>query len=330
MRHNSESVFFIGSIMNTISRILLVKLICILTATLSISGQELQRGDLNFIIVSDLGAFGGAEQKKVAETLSATANKFPPTAILNTGDTFHFWGVQSIDDPGWKSNFEDIYTDPMLHNLWYAALGNHDYQGNTQALIDYTNRSRRWNMPDRYYTQWFKRGNTKIKLIVIDTTPFLRRARTQPEIYPDAAAQDTAAQMQWLAKELQAPEADWVIVAAHHPLMSNRPDGAHQREDVYSHLAPVLAQCPPDFYINGDVHCFEHFQPEGVKTNYVTCSSGAKAYPVENTTGQALYVNGSEGFCTMAAGNDSVTVTMIDKDGNILYSFTTNKETNKP
>ena len=35
---------------------------------------------------------------------------------------------------------------------WYGVLGNHEYRGNTQAMMDYSEISRRWNMPDRYYT----------------------------------------------------------------------------------------------------------------------------------------------------------------------------------
>lgn len=75
------------------------------------------RGDLNFLVVSDLGNFGGGDQKIVAETLGSFASRWSPTAIINLGDTFHYWGVESIDDPGWISNFESIYTNPSLHNL---------------------------------------------------------------------------------------------------------------------------------------------------------------------------------------------------------------------
>lgn len=32
---------------------------------------------------------------------------------------------------------------------WYPILGNHEYRGNTQAVIDYSKVSRRWVMNER-------------------------------------------------------------------------------------------------------------------------------------------------------------------------------------
>ncbi len=277
-----------------------------------------------FLVVSDLGAFGGADQKKVAAAIGDAAYELGPNAIINLGDTFHFWGVQSTDDPGWNSNFEDIYTSPSLHNLWYCALGNHDYQGNTQALIDYTNKSRRWNLPARYYTKKFKRGDTTVEFIFIDTTPLLRRALTQPEIYPDASLQDNDAQMAWLRQALADADADWVVVAAHHPVYSSRPDNALQRADVSSFLEGILADRRPDIYLAGDVHCFEHTQRPGDSTDYVTCTSGSQAYPVEPGS-NVVFADGSSGFMTMSFDKEQMTFTMLDSDGNILYEYSKTK-----
>ena len=284
---------------------------------------ELERADVNFIVVSDLGAFGGADQPRVAETLGEVAAEYHPTAILNLGDTFHFWGVQSVDDPGWQSNFESIYTNPWLHSLWYCALGNHDYQGNTQALVDYTARSRRWNMPARYYTQRFKGRGTSVDVIFLDSTPYLGRAHRNRDIYPDAAVQDTAAQKAFLAEALAKSDADWVIVAAHHPLYSSRPDSQGQRADIHRNFDPILATHRPDLYISGDVHCFEHFAfgSEGDPTDYVTCTSGSEAYPVLDPDSRALFTSGKSGFMTISASKDKLHVTMLDKNGNIIYQF---------
>lgn len=282
------------------------------------------RGDLNFLVVSDLGNFGGGNQPIVAETLGDFASKWSPTAILNLGDTFHYWGVESVDDPGWISNFESIYTKPTLHNLWYCVLGNHDYQGNTQALIDYTNKSRRWNMPSHYYSKIFKRGDTTVKVIFLDTTPFLRRAISQPDIYPDAGRQDTVAQLKWLRDELANSDADWTVLAAHHPLFSSRPDNAGQRADVSSHLGNIISEFNPDLYISGDVHCFEHFKGNGNNTDFVTCTSGSQAYDVVKSD-DALYALGHSGFMSISVDKALLTVEMYDKQGKLLYKFSKTK-----
>lgn len=289
-------------------------------AVLSASADYPARGKVNFLIVSDLGDYGGGEQIPLAETLGEFAADFRPNAILNMGDTFHWWGVQSVDDPGWNSNFEAIYTAPALHNLWYSALGNHDYQGNSQALIDYTNKSRRWNLPARYYKQSFKRGDTSVDVLFIDSTPYLRRARTQPDVYPDACLQDTAAQSRWLAAQLDSCTADWVIVAAHHPVYSSRRDAAFQRADIQAHIEPILAANRPDIYLNGDVHCFEHFRSADGVTDYVTCTSGSNAYPVELGP-DALFASGGSGFITFAIDHDTMTITMYDIKANPIYTY---------
>ncbi len=305
----------------------MIRTILIAILTLSISSQHLYaqaRGALNFLVVSDLGNYGGGDQRLVAETLGDFASRWSPNAILNLGDTFHYWGVQSVDDYGWISNFESIYSSPSLHNLWYCALGNHDYQGNTQALIDYTDISRRWNMPSHYYSKSFKRGDTSVKVIFLDTTPFLRRAVSQPDIYPDAIRQDTVAQIKWLREELSDKTHDWVVVAAHHPLFSSREDTSGQRFDVNTHLGMALSENRPDLYISGDVHCFEHFRREGDKTDYVTCSSGAQAYVVVPSQ-DAIFANGHPGFMSLSFDKSSLSVVMYDRDGKKLYEFSKTK-----
>lgn len=284
-----------------------------------------ERGDVNFVVVSDIGDYGGGDQRAVAATVADFTASFAPHAILNLGDTFHWAGVQSADDPGWRSNFEDIYTAPSMHNLWYSALGNHDYQGSTQAMIDYSSRSRRWNMPSHYYKQTFSRRGTTVDVIFIDSTPYLRRAQSQPDVYPDACRQDTAAQTAWLARMLAESTADWTIVAAHHPVYSSRPDGAGQRADIQAHIEPVLSASRPDIYLNGDVHCFEHFRSADGRTDYVTCTSGSHAYPVAAAP-EALFADGSSGFLSISADKNGIDVTMYDTDGNEIYHFRKEKQ----
>lgn len=318
LKNNNITVLFC---MTGFYRYLLLTVLCGLA--FASKAEDLPRGSVNFMVVSDLGAFGGADQKEVAASMGEIASSWHPTAILNLGDTFHFWGAQSVDDPGWNSNFEDIYTNPWLHTLWYCVLGNHDYQGNTQALVDYTAKSRRWNMPDRYYTKTFKGKDVEVEVIFIDSTPFLRRACSQPEIYPDACLQDTTAQLRWLDEKLAASTADWVIVAAHHPLFSSRNDAAGQRHDLQTYVAPIVFRHQPDIYLSGDVHCFEHFPAPGdVDTDLFTCTSGSEAYPVDSPDSNAMFTSGQSGFSTLAISKDEATVTMLDKTGKEIYRYT--------
>ena len=83
-------------------------------------------------------------------------NGADPKFVLATGDVHHFEGVRSVNDPLWMTNYELIYSHPELMIDWFPLLGNHEYRGNTQAVQDYSNISRRWTMPARYYTKTFE------------------------------------------------------------------------------------------------------------------------------------------------------------------------------
>jgi len=83
--------------------------------------------------------------------MGETAKALDAAFVISVGDNFYEDGVASIDDPKWKTSFEDVYTAPSLQIPWYVALGNHDYHGNTQAQLDYAQASKRWNMLGRWY-----------------------------------------------------------------------------------------------------------------------------------------------------------------------------------
>jgi tartrate-resistant acid phosphatase type 5 len=150
---------------------------------------------LNFFIVSDWGWNGFKEQQAVADQMAISAEKIEPGFIVSCGDNFQVQGVASVQDPLWISNFENIYKHPSLQVDWYPVLGNHDYKGNTQAQIDYSNISRRWRMPSHYYTFAKKiNDSVSVRLIFLDTSPLVNDYYTKPG-FPDIPKQDTAKQI---------------------------------------------------------------------------------------------------------------------------------------
>ena len=129
------------------------------------------------MVVSDLGRNGHYDQKPVAATMGRIAEQIGPDAILALGDTHHYGGVESVTDPLWMTNYELIYDHPELMVNWYPICGNHEYRGNTQAVIDYSGISRRWEMPARYYAKTFEDDGTTVKVIFLDTTPLIDKYR---------------------------------------------------------------------------------------------------------------------------------------------------------
>lgn len=157
----------------------------------------------NFYLVSDLGRNGYYEQKTIAELMGNLAEKIDIEFIVAAGDTHHFEGVASVDDPLWMTNYELVYSHPELMLEWFAVNGNHEYRGNTQAVLDYGKKSRRWIVPSRYYSKVVEAGeNEKALLVFIDTSPLIDKYREDTEKYPDAGRQDMEEQLQWIEKRL--------------------------------------------------------------------------------------------------------------------------------
>ena len=105
-------------------------------------------------MANDLGRNGYYDQKPIAELMGEMADESVPNVCLLPVMIHHFEGVRSVNDPLWVvCTYLLIYSHPELMIDWFPVLGNHEYRGNTQAVLDYTNVSRRWSMPDRYYTK---------------------------------------------------------------------------------------------------------------------------------------------------------------------------------
>ena len=91
---------------------------------------------------------------------------------------------------------------------WFPLLGNHEYRGNTQAVLDYSNISRRWTMPARYYTKVFEDKGMTIRVVWVDTAPMIDKYRNEKETYPDACQQDYKQQLAWIDSVLTAAKED--------------------------------------------------------------------------------------------------------------------------
>ena len=150
----------------------------------------------NFYMANDLGRNGYYDQKPIAELMGTMAEEAGPECVIAAGDIHHFDGVASVNDPLWMTNYELIYSHPELMIAWYPICGNHEYRGNTQAVIDYSCVSRRWEMPARYYTKAFSEEGTTVRIVWIDTTPLIDKYRQEFTKYPDACQQDFDTQLE--------------------------------------------------------------------------------------------------------------------------------------
>jgi tartrate-resistant acid phosphatase type 5 len=147
--------------------------------------------EIRMLILGDTGS-GSEDQWQVARASAGTcAEKGCDLAFL-LGDNFIQNGVTGVDDPQFQAKFETVYP----HNIpFFAVLGNHDLKGDWRAQIAYTNRSRRWTMPDVNYQ--FEAGPVFVQ--AINSTCTIRSLWT-------------------LFKSSRKP---WRILCCHKPLVTN-------------------------------------------------------------------------------------------------------------
>lgn len=278
---------------------------------------------INLFVANDLGRNGYYQQKPIAEMMGEMAEVIGPEAILALGDIHHFNGIQSIYDPLWMTNYESVYSHPELMIDWFPVCGNHEYRGNTQAVMDYSKLSRRWEMPAKYYSMTFKGKGTSLKIIFIDTTPLIEKYREAKNKYPDASSQDINSQLLWLENELANAQEDWVIVAGHHPIFADTPKDELERKDMQKLVNPILLKHKPDMYICGHIHNFQHIKRDGI--DYIVNSSGSlsreKVKPIDGT----MFTSGEAGFSVIGADKSSITLSMIDNNGNVINKITRKK-----
>lgn len=274
----------------------------------------------NFYVIGDWGRNGSAGQVATAKQMTRTASSIEPEFIISVGDNFYPNGVASTSDPLWKNSFEDVYKDEALQCDWYTCIGNHDIRGSVQAQIDYSEISRRWNLPDWYYSfeKTLEDDSTKALFVFIDTNPF-QYTGFSSKYYSKVQDQDTTAQKIWLKKVLASSDAKWKIVVGHHPMYTGgkRVKGT---EPIISSFRNLFEEYGVDIYFCGHEHDLQLLKEQDRKTTYVVSGAGSKI----RKTGNMKYTKFSaaeNGFFTASMTRDSIYLQAIGTLDNVLYSY---------
>ena len=281
-------------------------------------------GEITLYMANDLGRNGYYDQKPIAELMGKMAEEVGPECVIAAGDVHHFEGVRSVNDPLWMTNYELIYSHPELMIDWFPVCGNHEYRGNTQAVLDYSRISRRWNMPARYYTKAFNEEGTTVRVVWIDTTPLIDKYREESDKYPDAGRQNIATQLEWLDATLAAAKEDWVVVVGHHPIYAETSKDDIERINMQQRVDTILRRHRVDMYINGHIHNFQHIRVNGSNIDYITNSAGSLSRKVSPVNG-TVFCSSEPGFSILSASPSSLELRMIDKHGKVLHTVTRTK-----
>jgi hypothetical protein len=311
--------------MKTLFRILIVGLLFI-GYTVAAQTTEIKlpgSSSFNFIVISDHGRNGYHNQKEVAETMGEVASDCGIRFVVTGGDNFQTAGVQSVQDPLWWSNHENIYTNPSLNVDWYPALGNHDHGGNIQAQIDYSDISRRWKMPATYYTMVKTRNDISIRLIILDTYSMVEGFSDPDKTFTLKAAQK---QVHWVDSILTVEKEDWVIVVGHHPVFSAHPTRLNTKELV-QYLNPVLNRHDVDYFIGAHDHIFQHLKDPASKIDYFVNTAGSEVRDAASNT-MTQFAASAPGFSIVAATKTSLSMYFINLEGKVIYRYSRTKSIN--
>jgi len=273
--------------------------------------------NINFVVLSDMGKYDKSIKREIADHLGRLAEKIHIDFVAVAGDPIHGDGVQSITDQEWENEFENVYTANSLQKLpFFVVLGNHEYHGNVQAILDYSAISERWNAPAHYFAldQPFDKQQQAL-FVFIDTTPLIDDYRQK---YSEAGEQCMERQLFWLDSTLFASNSRWKIVIGHHPVYAQTEKLDSQQSDLQERVGKILECHAVDFYISGHTHNFQYIKHQNKTTHYIGNSSASDSRnvaPIEGT----IFCNPNSGYTLFTVSADSVQFSFINHRGNTVY-----------
>jgi tartrate-resistant acid phosphatase type 5 len=287
--------------------------------------QFIYAQNLTFIAFGDWGRDGQNLQWETAVQMGIWAEDNKCDFAIVLGDNFYETGVRSVDDPQWKTSFEDIYTAPSLQIPFYAALGNHDYGGNVQAQVDYTKISTRWKMPARYYSFGVKvNDKDSAVFVILDTNPFVGHYKAEnskddeisAEGREDLRSQNVQLQLNFLDSVFTATNAKWKIVCGHHPVYSG---GKHKStKELLELLKPLLEKHKVNTYICGHDHDIQYLKDKKSDVNYFVSGAGSELRKT-GTIPETIFSESINAFFAVKIYDNKMTGQFIDYRGNVLF-----------
>ena len=274
----------------------------------------------NFLVVGDWGRNGFFNQSDVARGMGVIGSEIGSRFTVSTGDNFYVSGVNSTDDVKWRRSFENIYTAQSLQSRWYSTLGNHDWQGDYQAQIDYTAVSDRWYLPERYYAETMAvNDTTDVLMVFLDTTPLAEPDENRSK-YNKTEDWDREAQLEWLDTTLAESDAAWKLVFGHHPIYVGSTSYVDNPR-LIDLLVPILEEREVQAYVCGHDHNLQHHRTDGGHVDYFISGAGSMTRGVVETP-NTLFALRTPGFMAFSMARNQLYVNAYDEDGAAVYSTT--------
>ncbi len=254
-------------------------------------------GEFSVLVVGDTGN-DTVGRAGVVRAMRRHAAWSQPDAAMLLGDNFYNRGVESVDDPRFDSDFESLFDADSFDMPFYVCLGNHDVYGDAEAQVQYTERSKRWKMPARYFMTRETAGDQAIDIFVLDTNTML------------ADSIEADQQMKWFRDELSASDADFKLVIGHHPAMTGgQHEVAHRIGQV---LPPVFEEFGVDVYLSGHDHDLQLLQSDA---GWLQVVSGAGS-KLRSTSwiDETVFAEATAGFCWLLVNETGLSLSYYDTE----------------
>ena len=279
---------------------------------------------VRFAALGDTGE-GNQAQYDVAAALDMVCLVQGCDFIMLLGDNFYDDGVRSVDDDQFRTKFEEPYA--RIQRPFYVTLGNHDFGEipvqfwRTDFQIEYSARSSKWNMPDHFYRFVMEH----VTFVSLDTNMIMLGLSWVRD------------QRDWVRAQIDAATTPWVIAFGHHPFKSN---GSHGNAGNYEGLrfVPIVngarlqrffedELCDRiDVYLAGHDHTRQWLE-RSCNVELIVSGAGAKTTDLERRDNNPTKFEDdtTEGFFWIEIADDTMTVEIWNRDGNLDFTDRVNR-----
>ena len=284
--------------------------IALLIAVLwAVGGAASAQGPVYLAFFGDSGT-GDSRQRQVAAQLDRVAAAGKLNSVFLLGDNIYSKGQAKYIRP----KFLDVYQPLFARNVtFHAALGNHDAKTCDVALTDPLPRDAgayedcdvgvqlaepRFGYPEgrRYYSMTGPGAPPLFEVFVIDTNTLATRYYLDEGLPPDRA------QLEWLARALEASKATWKIVTMHNAMHTPAPktflglEGHKPERGLQLQLDELFREKKVHAVFQGHNHFYARLLPlDGVRY-FVAGGGGRRPYGFKPKPGYVVPNTGSGKF----------------------------------
>jgi hypothetical protein len=269
---------------------------------LDLSGSTLIR----IIVLSDFGrgenASLGYRQKSVARAIDEVCqSRSGCNFAIAPGDLFYPDGVYDVWDGKLRNLFDDIY-NPKLP--FYLVAGNHDHEGNLQALLEYSMFNPNFRMPELFYK--IPGLPDFITIVGVDTQLLADEATFAGE-----SNSLLNSNQQELLRSSLCENKGWRVIFGHYPTLSR--DGHPTVQGSADFLNRFYDKCPYDLYISGHNH-FQEYIKEDSRHYLIQGAGGADLHgeKEEIVESEGYFRAKRHGFALLEVSKSKIKVEYFD------------------